>query len=238
MPHGIPHNGTTWLPGNSNYGVDHRNPVAGVNSYYMSSYDPRQIDAARHTAMQLRSKSFPAHPVVSELALTNASLIEQWTELAESCNILSGRVVDANAKLQSATRDFEDVSYKLRQNGLTSTLGLLLSHKKSQLEDWQIDGSAGHHVNDEIKRFRSKKLENEGVKYDGSDIVRQTNAILVASGVDSNPADHAQLTVMIPSMLRERSDWLQMLTRGYNDHRQKLGELDSISTAFGKLIGD
>jgi small-conductance mechanosensitive channel len=165
-------------------------------------------------------------------------LIEQWIELAESINTLSGRVVDAHAKLQSATRDYEDVSYKLRQNGLTSTLGLLLSHKKSQLEDWQIDGSAGHRMNDEIKRFRSKQLANEAVKYDGSDITRQTNEILVASGVDSNHIDHAQMTALIPSLLRERSDWLQLLTRGYNDHRQKLGELESISTAFGKLIGD
>ncbi len=233
-----PQIGIPWLPAHANYTVDHRNPIAGPNSYYMSSYDPRQIDAARHTAMQLRMKSFPTHPVVSELAFTNASLIEQWTELAESCNMLSGRVVDASAKLQSATHDFEDVSYKLRQNGLTSTLGLLLSHKKSQLEDWQIDGSAGHRLNDEIKRFRSKQLENEVVKFDGSDIARQTNAILVASGVDFSHVDHAQLSVLIPSMLSERSDWLQMLTRGYNDHRQKLGELDSIASAFGKLIGD
>jgi potassium efflux system protein len=221
-----------------NPGLNDRNYNSNHGLGYVSSYDLRQIESARRVAMQYRSTSSPSSPVIAELATTNASLVEQWTELAESINILTGRVVDAHAKLQSATRDYEDVSYKLRQHGLNSTLGLLLSHKKSQLEDWQIDGSAGHRLNDEIKRFRSKQLENEAVKHDGSDITRQTNAILIASGVDSNRIDYAQLTALISSLLRERSDWLQMLTRGYNDHRQKLGELDSASIAFGKLLGD
>lgn len=248
-----------WLQ--SLYAVDHRLPVtgtisSGTTSYHAPQgavayqapqfdprnqapqYDPRQIENARYTANQHRSKSYPTYPVISELAFTNAKLIEQWAELAENCNILSGRVGDANAKLQSATRDLEEVRFRLRQTGPTPTMGLLLSHKKSQLEDWQIGGSAGYRVSDEIKRWRSKQLENEAVKYDGSDIVRQTTDILAASGIDTNHMDHAQLSALVPTLLRERHDWLQMLTRGYNDYRQTLGELDSASTALVSRIGE
>ncbi len=207
-------------------------------SNYVSAYDPARIDSARRSASEYRARVSASSPVLSELVTTNAKLADQWADLAVKINTFSVRVGDANFKLDSAIRDYEDVSAKLRQFGLTPTIGLLLSHKKSQLEDWQVDGSVGHHVNDEIQRSRQKQLENEMVVYDGSDIARQTTAILASVGYGTNHNNHATLAAQVQTLLRERSGWLQSLTQGYNDYRQKLGELDSASTAFDKLTAD
>ncbi len=207
-------------------------------SYTVLTYDPTRIDSARRSASEYRSRASSSSPILSELATTNAKLADQWADLAEKINTLSRQVGDANFKLDHAIRDYEDVGSKLRQFGLTPTIGFLLSHKKSQLEDWQVDGVVGHSVNDEIQRSRQKQLENGMVLYDGSDVVRQTSEILASSGNGSNHIENATLAPLIQSLLRERSGWLQSLTQGYNDYRQKLGELDAAATAFETLTVD
>ncbi len=225
-----------WMQSNPGSAVQRL--VSGNGSQHSWNYDPMHIDAARRTAVQYRS-TLPSNPsFVSEFANTNASLVEQWSELADKINALSIRVVAANAMLDAATRDYEDVGLKLGQHGLTPTIGLLLSHKKSQLEDWQVDGSAGHSVQDEIQRSRSRQLENGMVQYDGKNVVRQTSEILAAEGLEPSQVDYAQRALQIQTLLRERNEWLQLLTRGYDDYRQKLGELDSASTALDRLISD
>jgi len=222
----------------SDRGFADPNLMPSPDARFGVNYDLRQIDAARRTASRYRSM-IPSNPsFVSEMAVENASFIEQWTELAEKINAISNRVAKADTKLNSAIHDYEDVGSKLLQHGLTPTIGLLLSHKKSQLEDWQVDGAAGHCVNDEIQRSRSKQLGNGMVQYDGRDVARQTAEILASSGFGPTEIEYAQLASQIQPLLQERSEWLHLLTRGYDDYRQKLGELDSTSTAFDKLISD
>ncbi len=212
----------------------------GLNatSIYLLTYEPMRIDSARRSADDYRSRASTSSPILSELANTNAKLAEQWAELAVKINAFSVQVGNANFKLDSAIRDYEEVGSKLRQFGLTPTIGLLLSHKKSQLEDWQVDGAVEHRVNEELQRSRQKQLENEMIVYDGSDVARQTSEILAAAGYRSNNLEYTTLAPQVQALLRERSGWLQSLTQGYNDYRQKLGELDSASTAFEKLTDD
>ncbi len=225
-----------WIP--SNQGFYDPNFLAGPAPGYNSAYDLRHIDSARRTASDYRSRPASATPIITELSAQNANLAEQWAELADKINAMFARLNDANAKLNSATRDYEEVGSKLRQYGLTPTIGLLLSHKKSQLEDWQVDGSAGHFVNDELQRSREKQLGNEMIVYNGRDVVRQATEILTLSGYGSTHSQFASLNAQVQTLLRERSEWLRALAQGYNDYRQKLGELDSASTAFAKLTDD
>lgn len=230
-----------WMPQQQVF--DNRRPIHDPAFNYLPALDtmridPVRIESARRSAIQYRSKSSSTSPVLTDLANTNANLADQWAELAEAINSVSARVVDANMKLGAATRDFDDIGSKLTQYGMTPTIGLLLSHKKSQLEDWQVDGSAGHFVNGDLKRSREKQLENEMVVYDGSDVARQTSEILALAGYNSTRADTAQVASQVQSLLRERREWLLLLSQGYNDYRQKLGELDSASTAFVKLTSD
>ncbi len=213
-------------------------PVFDSSSRLVSTYDARRIDFARQTSTQYRSKTYPSSPNVSDLANINATLADQWADLAESTNDVASRVLDAHARLDAVARDFDEVEANIRQFGLTPTIGLLLSHKKSQLVDWQVDGSTNHFVNQEIQRTRVKQLENEMILYDGSDPIRQANEFLALARIDPSNASHAVLASQIQTLLRERHEWLQWLAQAYNDYRQKLGELDSASAAFDKLTAD
>ncbi len=101
-----------------------------------------------------------------------------------------------------------------------------------------MDGAVAHRVNDELQRSREKQLENQMIVYDGSDVARQTSQILAAAGYRSTDVEYTALAPQVQAFLRERSGWLQSLAQGYNDYRQKLGELDSSSNAFKKLTDD
>ena len=158
--------------------------------------------------------------------------------MAETIQSISVRIVETHTKFDIVTRDFEEVEANLRQFGLTPTIGLLLSHKKSQLVDWQVDGSTVHFVNDEIQRSRVKQLEMEMIAYDGRDPERQAKEFLTLAGYPATHRDYATLNAQVQPLLRERGEWLQWLEQGYNDYRQKLSELDSASTAFDKLTAD
>ncbi len=225
-----------WLQ--SAQGDDSHSRIAGQPSNYVSTYDPSRIDFARRAALRDRSASSSSSPIISELASTNAGLAEQWAELAEKINSIAARLGAANAQLDSVKQDYDDVGSKLRQHGLTPTIGLLLTNKKSQLDGWQIDGSSSHWMNGEIQYSRERQLANELLSHDGSNVTRQTSQILAASGMDVSRPEHAQLAAQVQSLLQERWEWLRSLTQGYNDYQQKLGELDSTSTALDKLTSD
>ncbi len=206
--------------------------------YLNSNYGPGRIDAARHAASQYRSQSSFGVPKVAELSATNAELVERWIELAQAVNSISAQVQNAQNRLQAATRDYNDVNSKLQQNQTTLVIGQLLSHKRNQIEDWLVDGSAIHYLNDDLIQSRQKQLESKLLGYDGKDVVRQTNEILAALQIDSNNVNNSGVAAQIQSLLRERSDWLKLLKQGQNDYQQNLGDLDSISSSLGKLISD
>ncbi len=237
-----------WLPTTAEF--DAGTASAPSASSFALTYSPARIDSARRAADQYRRQyassspisasttNSPASVIVSELANTNASFAEQWAELATTINSASARLVEANAKLKSVEEDYKHVETNLVRDGLTPTLGLLLSHKKSQLEDWQVAGSNGQSVNAEIQRSRDKQLANAMVKHNGSDVARQTAELLASSGYDSTRREYEVLTSQLQTLLGERREWLQLLAQGYNDYRQKLGELDSAAAAFKRLTVD
>lgn len=235
-------------------GFDAGTEIAPSASNIALTYSLTRIDSARRAADQYRRRYSTSSPdslgapnslgsanasaIVSEVANTNASLADQWAELATTINAVSARLIEANAKLKSVKEDYEHVEANLVRDGLTPTLGLLLSHKKSQLEDWQVEGSSSHSVNAEIQRSRDKQLANEMVKHNGSDAARQTTQLLASGGYDATRREYEVLTSQVQTLLGERREWLQLLAQGYNDYRQKLGELDSAATAFKRLTAD
>lgn len=201
----------------------------------VSQYDARRIDAARRSADQYRAREVTLPPLARELASTNADLADQWADLAEKYNALAVRTGDAKLRLHTATQDFDDVKASLQQQGLTPTIGLLLSHKQSQLEDWQVDGATSYDVNDEIQRSRAMQAKHAMLTYNGSDAARQAAEILSRAGYQAGQADYGVVAGQVQSLLRERSVWLQLLGQGYNDYRQQLSEFDATSTSFSKL---
>ncbi len=203
-----------------------------------SPYEIRQIGRARNSALEFRRIAQTALPVAADLATENASLVEQWADLAESIVALSNRVDDATDQLDVTTRDLQDVTAKLDTYGLTPTIGLLLRNKKEHLDQLQAHDSVALFTSQELRRSRQTQLELEMVRYDGDDAVGQTAEILAAEGFGGESLRESSIAVQIQALLRQRREWLYSLRQGYQDYQQKLGELDSATTASAQLTVD
>ena len=177
-------------------------------------------------------------PIAEELAAQNAEFSRQWADLADAYDALSDRVARSVAKVERTTHDLQDVQAKLDRHGLTPTVGLLLRHKKEQLDAWQIEDSQAGFVSQELQRCRDQQLALEMVRYDGSDPVKQTELILSEAGFDPTQMRHRSLEAQVGRLLRERHRRLLDLRKGYQDYQHKLGELDSATTASAQLTAD
>lgn len=203
-----------------------------------SDYGRSMIQSARQSADQFRNLAETSTSISAKIAADNANFADQWANLAESFQLLSDRVGSVTAKLSATTNDYEEVRSKLDHYGLTPTVGLLLRHKKEQLETWQVNDAALRYATDELSRSRQKQLELELVRYDGSDVSGQSATILAEAGIDSSSFQYASLAQQIQGLLYQRDQWLGSLQQGYHDYQQKLGELDSTIAASTKLAND
>ncbi|KAA1262439.1 Miniconductance mechanosensitive channel MscM precursor [Rubripirellula obstinata] len=221
------------------------NPFSQTNDRQQIPFEQRRspyrieaIQEALRAADQLRRRAETSAPVVADVCLENASFADQWIALAESYNELATRVHDANAQLFATTQDFEDATTKLNNYGLTPTVGLLLQQKREQLDRWKVIDSEILFADEELKRSRQQQLELEMVRYDGSDAVVQSAQVLADANLDSNNRQNSHLTSQVHDLLVRRGQWLQALGQGYRDYREKLGELDSTTTASNQLTDD
>ncbi len=196
----------------------------------VSLYAPSQIQAARDTAAQFRRMAQSVPDVAAKIAQENADFVDQWTQLAEAYQSLSDRVSKLASKLNSTKRDYQDVRTKLDHYGLTPTVGLLLRHKKEQLDTWQVNESVTLFVTEELGRSRQQQLELEMVRYDGANANSQTDEILTAAGLDPSSVQSVVVASQVRSLLQQRQQWLTVLGQGYQDYQRKLGELDSTTT--------
>lgn len=199
------------------------------------SYTFEMIQSARLSANQFRMIAENALPTAANIATGNASFADQWADLAETQITLEGRVADATRQLVSMESDFQDINTKLTDYGLTPTIGMLLRHKKEQLNAWQVHDSQTLFASQELQVSRQKQLELEMVQYNGGDPIIQSSEILVEAGYDYSSPENAGLVSQMQSLLTQRGEWIESLQQGYKDYRQKLGELDSATVASSKL---
>lgn len=196
------------------------------------------IQSARKSAEQFRQVARTASPVAAEVAERNAELADQWVALAETHDSLTDRLNAAANKLDETTQDFDDVTAKLDHYGLTPTVGLLLRHKKEQLDVWQVQDSQTFFASEELKRARTEQLELDLIRHDGSNVVTQASAIVTSGGMNPKSEQNAAVVAQVQRLLRQRAEWLQSLRSGYQDYQQKLGELDATTTASTQLTKD
>ncbi|MEP0343834.1 MAG: transmembrane channel protein, partial [Rhodopirellula bahusiensis] len=208
-----------------------------LDDWRQSPYADMHVRAAQQTESQFRSLAQTSDPIAADIGTKNAELVQQWIDLAAKYNQLAGRVYSAKEQLDATQSDFEDVNQKLTRHGLTPTIGLLLRHKKDQLEQWQIENSQTALASEALGKSRQQQLELDLIRLDGSEPERQAAEALAAAGYDANRYGDP-LRLQVEELLRQRGAWIRSLQIGYQDQQQKISELDSITTASESLAGD
>ncbi|QDV63357.1 putative MscS family protein.1 precursor [Crateriforma conspicua] len=212
---------------------DHREP----DDWATSVYADQHLRSARDSIDRFDSIYRSGAPVIADVAYENAQFVRQWVEAARSYLRLSDQVHDADRNRRSTLHDFQEVQQKLEHHGLTPTVGLLLRHKKEQLDQWQVEHGQATFVNQALSEARQQQLKLDLVEFDGSDPIAQASRVLAKAGYRDVP-DHDPLRRQVEELLDQRYAWLDSLRTAYDDYQNKLSELDSVTNASRDLADE
>lgn len=244
LPRVANHGGIAKLASTSSYDRRSTSPRNGLGDTRLVDvtktlpYGDRLIRSARQGAADFRQIAESTSGVASALASENADFADQWAQLAASFDKLSARVDEAVAKREATQRDLGETEAKLAQYGLTPTVGMLLRHKRDQLDAWQVNDSQTLFSSQEVRRSRQEQLQLELVKFDGSEAETQTREVLIAAGIDPEGPENAAVRRQVYELLAQRFRWIDSLHQIYHDYQEKLGELDATTISSAKLTAN
>ncbi len=175
---------------------------------------------------------------VRDVAERNVDLITEWLIAHRELGDLIDQVDTAEDKLRRTEDDFRDTQAKLEQYGLTTTVGLLLRHKKEQLQRWRASTQANTLADRDLAAVRERRLALEMTNEDGSEPRDQAVARLVAAGVDPDSWQGRRDLAVLEAMLRRRYEWIAATSDRYTRQTEEIGRLDTARQATAKLGDD
>ncbi|QEG02133.1 Miniconductance mechanosensitive channel MscM precursor [Stieleria maiorica] len=211
-------------------------------------FDARTAEAispevASQIARWNRELAERSDPPLAGIANTNAGLAEQLAQLGWSVANLKGRLATAERKLIEIQSDYQSVSGKLAEYGLTPTIGLLLRHRKEQLDSWQTQDNENHFARAELQRTQHEALELELMPVGEGQLQQQADQMLAQSTATGRPTETPLLRQQVIDLLSQQMQLVTELKSGYRTYHHDLDRLDSTASAtsattaeFRKLI--
>lgn len=175
---------------------------------------------------------------VAGLANKNADLAEQLAQLSLAVGKLQARLSTANDKLADIQNDFQSVNGKLTEYGLTPTIGLLLRHRKEQLDSWQTQDNENHFARAELRRTQQEALELELILGSEGQTEQQADQLLSQSADLGNSAQPTVLRQQIIDLLYQRAHLVNELKGYYRTYHQDLDRLDSTASAISSVTAE
>lgn len=196
------------------------------------------LDEARRAEYDFRSIAARVDPAISPLASENVDFVRRWIDAYQSLDGLTQKVAEAEQRVQTTTLDLEDADTKLKQYGLTPTIGLLLRHKKEQLTRWRASGVATTYSNQVLADIREKQLALELITVDGSRPFEQAADQLAAIGIAQTDRAWEPLRNQTADLLRRRYRWIRDLRSIYSEYHTQVGRLESAKQALAEIGTD
>ncbi|MCS7470523.1 mechanosensitive ion channel [Stieleria sp. ICT_E10.1] len=200
-------------------------------------------EVASQIAQWNRDLAERSTPVLAEIASQNADLAEQLSQLGLLVRNLQQRLGTAEQKLDDIQSDYQSVSGKLAEYGLTPTIGLLLRHRKEQLDSWQTQDNENHFARAELQRTQQQALELELIQGGEGQLQQQADQMLAETGDASGQPPTPLLRQQVLDLLTHRSQLVAQLKQSYRTYHRDLDRLDSTASAtstttaeFRKLI--
>ncbi len=205
---------------------------------WQTMIDAKRRDESRHQAEIARRKVARSHPALKSLAEQNALIAEQRMKTAAEIQ----RATDLIKLLTEQSRDIEDDFTELRDRvahaGTTSTTGLLLRKKRSELPEdgeyvtraeWvQTTMPDAHLLLLEWKRLRREVA-------DPSEAAKNIVGSLDASLADF---DQEQVIAVIDRLMKDRRELLDKAIPDQDTYLQDLNELELVNQQLQEKVAE
>ncbi|TWU05006.1 mechanosensitive ion channel domain-containing protein [Stieleria varia] len=217
-------------------------PSRGIRPEYTTP-EYTAAETAFRIAQWNRELADRSSDFIAGMAIENAVLADRLGRLAQSRGQVATRLAAANRQLADIQMDYLSVSGKLAEYGLTPTIGLLLRHRKEQLDSWQTQDNESHFARSELSRTQQEALELELLATGEGQEEVQADRLMAQSVHGSNLQNDAVLRQQVIDLLRQRTFLVNELKNQYRSYHHYLDQLDSAASAtstktaeFRKLI--
>jgi potassium-dependent mechanosensitive channel len=171
------------------------------------------------------------HPIAAEIARSNDELRDRWSNLIALENEASDHLYQLNYESGFLQDDFATVQNKLNEFGLTPTIGMLLRHRREQLDNLHLHETMIKYVRAQMQSAQASQLELDLLSQEVADINQETENVLGRSSHLMAGNDVSYVRNQVWNLVAERKNWLDQLRGGYRDYVSRLNDLDTSATS-------
>lgn len=205
----------------------------------------RRTDEATQQAKQAQRQAAVAHPLVKELAESNAELAATRTSISADIDRTSTALDDADRERKRVQTDFEKMRERVDRSGLNSTMGSLLRKYRESLPDTRtltrrIRDRAGLIQSIQLAQY---EIDDERVQYFNVEAELETRLGTVEES--GGGMDRWLVENTLKELITQRGQICESLMADYDRYFRDLVELDTVerellaeTTGFAEFIDE
>ncbi|MBN1443217.1 MAG: mechanosensitive ion channel, partial [Planctomycetes bacterium] len=187
----------------------------------------RRVEAekAQREAEKAAREALGKHPVIAELARTNADLSKQRADLAEKINLATPARQGMQARREQIQKDFEDARKKL-DAGLIDVLGQILSEYRKELPDASRYRRNSVKRQAEIADVRLKQFAIEEDRRLFGDVATAVAREMQKVDPDLSQSERTEIEAEIRKLAEARLSLLDEIETNYRSYLKALEDQD------------
>ncbi|MCO8120113.1 mechanosensitive ion channel [Stieleria sp. TO1_6] len=189
----------------------------------------RQAEVARRTAEQ-------AHPALRSLAEGNTAIAEARIHTASGIQKIGRQVKTLTDLSKTLAEEFEDLRQKVEYAGATSSTGVLLRKKRSELPDTQEFYQRDAFVKEEMPRVHLQLMEWKKLQRESVDPDELAQKMIDESADLRNRFETDQVSRVVARLLEDRRVLLTNAIPDQGTYLQDLNDLDFANQTLQKEV--
>ncbi len=200
--------------------------------------DVRRKEESRHQAAIARRKAANSHPALKSLAEQNALIAEQRMKTAAEIQRLTDLIKSLNNQSDQIDDDFNELSDRVEHAGTTSTTGLLLRKKRSELPDDNEYRSRAEWVQQTMPDAHLQLLEWKRLRREVADPGEAAQEIVGSLDASLAEFDQEQVISVIDRLMTDRRELLDKAIPDQDTYLQDLNELELVNQRLSDQVAE
>ncbi len=194
----------------------------------------RQLQArlTESKAESARAYAEGKHPLVEQLATSNAELSTQISDLTDKLKNVEQEINRISAEAKRISDDSNKTRQKLKVAGLSQILGQILQEQRRLLPDTRIYKSKASEIVNQIAQISLRQIQFK----DELRELRQIDKFITDYTADITPADRQQIDNELRYLAKDRQQFLVQAYKTGNTYLRTLSELDVAQRSLSEAV--
>lgn len=205
---------------------------------WQTMIDAKRKEESRYQAQVARRKVARSHPALKSLAEQNALIAEQRMKTAAEIQRLTDLIKSLRDQNDSIDEDFTDLRDRVEHAGTTSTTGLLLRKKRSELPDEHEYQARAEWVQNTMPDAHLLLLEWKRLRREVADPSEAAKKIVGSLDASLADFDQEQVIAVIDRLMRDRRELLDKAIPDQDTYLQDLNELELVNQRLSDQVAE